>query len=148
MTDERAVREPRTEASVKLRRRLTPVAAECPVSETGLHETYGGICHCGWTYRDDLRGNAREPDRAELTKMLLAIEDEAAAGVGLDVERLAEALDKHWLAQWVESGVAYCTCGEWEFDARSGQHPLPIMGERFLPFSRHVAEALASGTDR
>ena len=62
---------------------------------------------------------------------------------------LAATLDKHWLAQQIESGVAYCTCGAWQFDARSGQHPLPTLGERFLPFSEHVAAVvLAAMTEQ
>lgn len=67
-----------TEASVALRRRLTPHWSECPVNESGRHELYGGICHCGWSEGDTHAGSAVAPDRAELTVMLVAIEDAAA----------------------------------------------------------------------
>jgi hypothetical protein len=62
----------------------------------------------------------------------------------IDVERLAALLDHHWLRQGIELGTASCTCGGWEFDAKVGQHPLPTMGERFAPFSEHVARAIAA----
>jgi hypothetical protein len=58
------------------------------------------------------------------------------------VRALADVLDHHWLHQAVDTGTAYCTCGDWSFDARAGRHPLPVMGERFAPFSLHVAEAV------
>lgn len=57
-------------------------------------------------------------------------------------DRLTEMLDHHWLYQGIETGVALCTCGEWSFDARVGRHPLPTMGERFAPFSHHVADVI------
>lgn len=60
---------------------------------------------------------------------------------------LAAVLDHHWLAQRIETGVAYCTCGTWSFDARSGQHPLPTLGERFAPFSEHVADVILAMPD-
>jgi hypothetical protein len=62
-------------------------------------------------------------------------------------ERLPALLDHHWLCQGIETGIAYCTCGGWSFDARSGQHPLPVMGERFAPFSEHVALAILAELD-
>ena len=61
---------------------------------------------------------------------------------------LATELDKHWLAQRVESGIAYCTCGQWEFDARVGQSPLPKMGDRFLPHRKHVAAAIGAAQEK
>lgn len=68
-----------TEASVALRRRLTPHPSECPVNESGEHETYGGLCHCGWSRNHPVAGSAVAPDRQELTVMLVAIEEAAVA---------------------------------------------------------------------
>ena len=58
------------------------------------------------------------------------------------VADLTAAVDHHWLTQGLETGVAFCTCGGWSFDAKVGQAPLPVMGERFAPFSEHVARAI------
>jgi hypothetical protein len=73
---------------------------------------------------------------------------EARAALLADIrERLATLLDHHWLYQGAETGAAHCTCGAWSFDALSGQHPLPVMGERFAPFSEHVAAAVLAELD-
>jgi hypothetical protein len=79
---------------------------------------------------------------AYIVRAALAADAEAGAGGGA-LDALTAELDHHWLQQGLETGVALCTCGEWSFDARVGQQPLPVVGERFAPFSRHVAEAAA-----
>lgn len=70
-----------TPESVRLRRRLSPDPSECPVNDDGHHDTYGGICHCGWSSgRPDVAGRAIAPDRQELSVMLADIEASAVRG--------------------------------------------------------------------
>lgn len=59
-----------------------------------------------------------------------------------DIDTLTAEIDRHWLYQALETGVALCTCGRWSFDARVGRAPLPTVEGRFAPFSRHVAEVV------
>jgi hypothetical protein len=55
-------------------------------------------------------------------------------------EALATEVDRHWLEG--DDLACWCTCGEWRFEDFDGH--LPEVGERFLPFSKHVADAIWS----
>lgn len=53
---------------------------------------------------------------------------------------LAVELDRHWLTLDHHGPLtARCTCGGWEIPEDAD---IPSMGERLLPFSEHVADAL------
>ena len=54
---------------------------------------------------------------------------------------LTEEVDRHWLESSVAQGFARCSCGEWRQDIPGGL-TVPMLGEHFAPFSKHVAAAI------
>lgn len=76
--------------------------------------------------------------KAKLDAIIAAAHAEGRAAGLPSVEALSETVDKHWLL--VTPEVAFCSCREWVF-AVAESSPLAL-GDRFLPFSKHVAAAI------